>query len=60
MVSLGNPYGFADAPMIPTIINTYHVSQTIIDMVVEKIMGRSPFKGISPVDPFCGMFGTTL
>ena len=60
MVSLGNPYGFVDAPMIPTIINTYHVSQTIIDMVIEKIMGRSPFKGISPVDPFCGMFGTTL
>lgn len=60
MVSLGNPYGFVDAPMIPTIINTYHVSPAIIDMTVQKIMGKSPFKGVSPVDPFCGKFGSSI
>ena len=25
-----------------------------IPAVMEKITGRSPFKGINPVDPFCG------
>ncbi|WP_072526072.1 glycoside hydrolase family 3 protein [Clostridium sp. Marseille-P3244] len=60
LVSLGNPYGFVDAPMIPTIINTYHVSETIIQETVNKIMGKSSFKGISPVDPFCGKFGSRI
>jgi beta-N-acetylhexosaminidase len=26
----------------------------MIDTVVEKLLGRSEFKGQSPVDPFCG------
>ena len=43
LVNLGNPYGAVDAPMIPT---------------VKKIMGESEFKGHSPVDPFCGKWGT--
>lgn len=60
MVNLGNPYGFVDAPMIRTIINTYHVSPEIVHQTVEKIMGLSEFKGSCPVDPFCGMFGKDI
>jgi beta-N-acetylhexosaminidase len=59
-VSVGNPYHLFDVPMIPTYINGYCHSPYVIDAVVEKLMGRSTFKGISPIDPFCGMFGTDL
>ena len=52
-VSLGNPYHLVDVPMIKTYINAYSNHDTMIDAVVEKLMGRSPFTGVSPVDPFC-------
>ena len=58
LVNLGNPYGAVDAPMIPTIINTYHASRIIVEEVVKKIMGESTFKGQAPTDPFCGKWGT--
>lgn len=59
-VSVGNPYHLFDVPMIPAYINGYCHSPYVIEAVVEKLMGRSEFKGISPVDPFCGTFGTDL
>ena len=59
-VSIGNPYHLFDVPMIPTYVNGYCHSPYVIDAVVEKLMGRSEFKGVSPVDPFCGFFGTDL
>ena len=54
MVSLGNPYHLLDAPMIKTYVNAYCNSDTVIDAVLEKLLGRSVFQGQSPVDPFCG------
>jgi len=53
-ISVGNPYHLFDVPMVKTYINGYCHSPYVIDAVIEKIMGRSGFKGISPVDPFCG------
>lgn len=53
-ISLANPYHLVDVPMIKTYINGYSNSDYVLDQVVEKIMGRSPFKGKNPVDPFCG------
>lgn len=53
-ISLANPYHLVDVPMIGTYINGYSNSSFVIDAVMEKIMGRSEFKGKSPVDPFCG------
>ena len=53
-VSVGNPYHLLDAPMIKTYINGYCNSEYVIEAVVEKILGRSSFKGVSPVDAFCG------
>lgn len=55
-VSLSNPYHFVDVPMIRTIINGYTPSREVIHAVVEKLTGKSSFKGTSPVDPFCGDF----
>lgn len=59
-VSLGDPYHFVDVPMIRTFINCYNNSDEILDCLVEKITGRSAFKGKSPVDPFCGVWGAAF
>lgn len=56
-ISIANPYHLVDAPMIKTFINAYTPTEEVIDQVVEKIMGRSEFKGVNPVDPFCGIWG---
>lgn len=53
-ISLANPYHLIDVPMIKTYINAYSNSEVILRAVVEKLMGRSEFTGVSPVDPFCG------
>lgn len=59
-VSLGDPYHFVDVPMIRTFINCYNNSDEILDCLIEKITGKSEFKGRSPVNPFCGVWGAML
>lgn len=59
-ISVGNPYHLYDVPMIKTFVNGYCHSSYVIDSVVDKIMGRSEFKGKSPVDAFCGVWDTRL
>jgi beta-N-acetylhexosaminidase len=53
-ISVANPYHLVDVPMIQTYINCYGNSDYTLDALVEKIMGRSEFKGKSPIDPTCG------
>lgn len=53
-ISLGNPYHLLDVPMIKTYINCYSNNEFVIKNVIEKIAGRNEFKGVSPIDPFCG------
>ncbi|MCR3759514.1 glycoside hydrolase family 3 protein [Clostridium felsineum] len=57
-ISTANPYHLLDVPMIKTFINAYSSSEYVLDAVIEKITGKSEFKGISPVDPFCNVWGT--
>ncbi|MBQ8074054.1 MAG: glycoside hydrolase family 3 protein [Clostridia bacterium] len=52
MVSIDNPYHLMDAPRIPTYINAYNSSDLVVDTLVEKMVGETPFKGVSPMDPF--------
>ena len=59
-VSLANPYHFVDVPMIRTIINSYSPSRIVVHETIQKIMGKSEFKGKSPVDPFAGMWGKDI
>lgn len=59
-ISLENPYHLVDVPRIRTYINTYGSTDEILDELVSKLTGRSPFKGKSPVDAFCGMWDTHL
>ncbi|MDR5588097.1 MULTISPECIES: glycoside hydrolase family 3 N-terminal domain-containing protein [Clostridium] len=58
IISLGNPFHLCDAPRIPTYINAYSNQKANIELVVKKLIGKSEFKGISPIDPFCGRFDT--
>ncbi len=59
-ISLENPYHLADVPRIRTYINTYNSTDTVLDALVDKLAGRSEFKGESPVDAFCGMWDAHL
>ena len=54
MISTGCPYHLFDAPMVETYINAYSAAPQFAKAVMDKIMGRSEFKGVSPVDPYCG------
>ncbi len=54
MISTAYPFHLFDAPMIETYINSYSGTPDFIEATMEKIMGRSEFKGVSPADPFCG------
>lgn len=59
-ISMSNPYHLADVPMISTFINAYSPCQYAVEAVVEKLTGESAFKGVSPVDVFCGLWDTRL
>ena len=54
MISTANPYHLLDAPMIPAYINTYCNTEFTRKALIDKLCGRSDFKGKSPVDAFCG------
>lgn len=53
-ISVANPYHLLDAPMVKTYINCYSNNEFVLEKVVDKILGKSEFKGVSPIDPFCG------
>ena len=53
-ISFCNPYHMFDVPFISTFINCYSSSGFCVDAAVEKLVGKSEFAGVSPVDPWCG------
>ncbi|WP_428911826.1 glycoside hydrolase family 3 protein [Niallia sp. Krafla_26] len=59
-VSVQYPYHLADVPQVKTYINAYDSRRANLEVLVEKLMGRSEFKGDSPVDPFCGFVDTYI
>ena len=59
-ISLENPYHLLDVPRVKTYINTYGSTDEILDALVDKLTGKSKFKGKSPVDAFCGKWDTHL
>ena len=60
MVSLENAFFLMDAPMVSTYINAYTPTEIVVQEIVKKLTGESPFKGVDPVDSFCGMWDTRL
>ena len=59
-ISIENPYHLIDVPRVRTYINAYSPTDTTIKAVVDKLVGRSEFKGTNPVDPFCGLWEAKL
>ena len=59
-ISLESPYHLVDVPQVRTYINCYNGTQSVIDSLMDKLMGRSSFCGISPVDAFCGKWDAAV
>jgi beta-N-acetylhexosaminidase len=59
-ISFANPYHLLDAPRIRTFVNAYKLKDSTLKAVIDKLLGRSEFKGISPIDPFVGRWDTRL
>lgn len=59
-VSIAYPYHLFDVPFMKTYINTYSNNRLTLELLVDKMLGNSEFKGISPIDPFCGRWDTKL
>lgn len=55
MISFGHPYYLYEATHVPAYINAYAAIPEMQKAMVDTIMGRTPFRGSSPVDPFCGL-----
>lgn len=59
-VSVQYPYHLADVPQVKTYINCYDAKKDTLELLLEKMMGKSEFKGVSPVDAFCGFIDTKI
>lgn len=59
-ISVENPYHLLDVPRVKTFINTYCSADTVLEALLNKLVGRSEFKGVNPVDPFCGKWDARL
>ena len=57
-VSVQCPFHLADVPQVQTYINAYDNKEVTLKALVDKMLGRSEFKGVSPVDAFCGFEDT--
>ncbi len=55
-VSIDNPYHLQDVATVKTFVNGYTSTPTVVDAVVDRLLGLAPFTGISPADPFCGLW----
>lgn len=59
-VSTATPYALVDVPQVKTYINTYDDKPFTLEALVDKLEGKSDFKGESPVDAFCGLVDTRI
>ncbi len=57
-VSFQCPFHLADVPQIKTFINAYDADPVTVTALIDKLTGKSEFKGTSPVDVFCGLLDT--
>lgn len=60
-VSVNKPTVLQDCPMLKTFINAYDSKDETLDALVDALMtGPEAFKGVDPIDSFCGMWDTRL
>lgn len=61
VVSTQQPFVLADIPQARTYINAYDSQDQTFDALIDKLMeGKDAFKGVDPIDAFCGMWDTRL
>ena len=61
LISFSTPFLLADAPAVKCAINAYDARPDTIKAVAVKIaQGVEAFKGVSPVDVFCGFVDTRI
>lgn len=60
VLSFANPYLLQDMPRVKTFVNCYTATKVTICAAIDKLLGKSEFKGVSPVDPFCGLPDTKI
>ena len=59
-VSVSSPFHLPDVPQVKTYINAYDGKKPTLEALVEKMMGQSEFKGVDPVDAYCGLIDTRI
>ena len=59
-VSVSSPFHLPDVPQVKTYINAYDGKKPTLEALVEKMMGQSEFKGVDPVDAYCGFKDTHI
>lgn len=59
-ISFASPYHLQDVPRVKTYINCYNNSEAAINAVIDKMLGKSAFTGVSPVDAACWLIDTML
>jgi beta-N-acetylhexosaminidase len=59
-VSLACPYHLADVPQIKTFVNAYDHEDHTVAAVLDKLEGKSEFKGTPTTDVFCGLADTRV
>ena len=60
-ISVNKPTMLADCPMLRTYINAYDSNDDTMDALVEALVaGPEAFKGVDPIDSYCGMFDTHM
>ncbi len=55
LISFGYPYYLYDAPRLPCVVNAYATMDSMQKATLDCLLGRAPFRGTNPVDPFCGL-----
>lgn len=55
MVSVNHPFHLVDVPQVQTYINAYDDKPFNLEILMDKLQeGPEAFKGVDPVDSFCG------
>jgi len=60
VVSLSCPFILLDVPQARNYINTYADTDATLKALTNKLLGKTPFEGVDPVDAFCGKWDTRL
>ncbi|MCF0134879.1 MAG: glycoside hydrolase family 3 protein [Lachnospiraceae bacterium] len=57
-ISLNYTNHMCDVPRVPIFINAYNDKPYTIDLLIQKLMGNSPFRGSYNENVWCGMWDT--